>query len=192
MHRAFISAIQFAAVIELSSVPEPAFFHNMTGGRIIYEEVAPKALEALDIEIVVYHQPHGFRTYTLIPIRFGHPIANFNIILSDADIAFAIRKVANITDSLARFLQFDCPGAIVAENVTDYGTAFLHRLVRRPSGPRPHIGVGSVFEQSLRIAFAPGLSINLSVSIASINSPFFSEDAPSDERNPPQQFVQGG
>lgn len=156
MHRAFISAIHFAAVIELSRVPEPAFFHNVTGGRIIYEEVAPKALEALDIETVVYHQPQGLRADTLIPIRFGYPIANFSVVFSDADITLTIRKVANTTDSLARFLQFDCPGAIVAENVTDYGTAFLHRLVRRPSGPRPHIGIGGVFEQSLRIAFAPG------------------------------------
>lgn len=168
MHRAFISAIQFAAVIELSSVPSPAFFHNMTGGRIIYEEVAPKALEALDIETVVYHQPQGLRTDTPVPKRFCHPVIDFHVVFSDADIAFTIRKVAKITDSLARFLQFDCPGAIVAENVTDYGTAFLHRLVRRPSGPRPHIGVGGVFEQSLRIAFAPGPEYQ-SFSFPSIN-----------------------
>lgn len=110
MHRAFISAIQFAAVIELSRVPEPAFFHNVTGGRIIYEEVAPKALEALDIETVVRGPTSGSEAY-----------------------------LNRASASLSR----------------------------------------------------QDLSINLSVSIASINFSFFSEDAPSDERNPPQQFVQG-
>ena len=71
------------APVNLSGVLESAFLHNTSGGRVIDEEVRPQSKEALDIETVIDHRPERFSGDSMVPVRFGYPVADFGILLPE-------------------------------------------------------------------------------------------------------------
>ena len=72
-------------------------------------------METFNIEAVADHQAKGLRTYSFVPIWFGHPVADFGVILADADVALAARIITNTADRLTCLIQLDRPSVVICE-----------------------------------------------------------------------------
>ena len=100
-------------------------------------------------------QLQGFGAETLVPKRFGYPIAYGGFALAGREVAVARGSVAYGTDEQVVFLADDCPCGGVAEDGLDDVQALFYLVVGCPTRPRSRIGVGGVSVQERRIVVLP-------------------------------------
>ena len=134
---------------------EAALFHYAAAGGIVDEMTADKRLDFRCPADMVDHHLERFSANALVPIWLPHPIAHKWFTLAGREIVAITRQIAHRAYSFTRLRQLYCPGGVIVKNSLDYFQAFLYRFMRWPACTRPHIRVGSIFEQHFGVTFAP-------------------------------------